>query len=159
MFPYALRVIIHPDEGLVEKHMNDGTIRKGPGSLTKKGYMVTRIDGKNHYMHQVVWRTVRGAIPEGQEIDHVNGDRTDNRLSNLRAITHKQNTENRREQSNSGTGVKGVCWDKARKRFKAQITHEGVNHQLGRFTTIGEAQRAYAGAAALIHTYNPHAAP
>jgi hypothetical protein len=156
----TIKMIIHPDEGLVEKHYADGTIRKGSGYPDKDGYMRTRVSGKLKGVHRIIWEYVHGVIPEGQEVDHVNGIRHDNRIVNLRLVTHKQNLENRhRAQSNSKSSVKGVWWDNINGKWRTNIRHEGVSYYIGRFPTIEEAQTAYAGAAAFLHTHNPHAAP
>lgn len=160
MFPHIVKTIIHPDEGLVEKIMSDGTVRKGRGSKSGPGYLQTRVDGENHYMYRLIWEHVYGPIPDGQEIDHINGVRDDNRIANLRLVTRSQNLQNMHSaKGNSKSGVKGVCWDARGCRWSAYINHLGRKFHLGLFPTIEEAQAAYAGAAALLHTHNPHAAP
>lgn len=156
----TVRIIIHPDEGLVERVMSNGTVRKGPGYPDKDGYMRMQISGKQKGVHRIIWEHVHGAIPEGQEVDHVNGIRHDNRIVNLRLVTHRQNLQNRHHaQSNSKSLCKGVWLDNISGKWRTDIRHMGVSYHIGRFTTIEEAQAAYAGAAALLHTHNPHAAP
>lgn len=68
------------------------------GSVNSRGYMHTtcRVDGKRVWrnVHRVVWEVHNGPVPEGLEIDHINRDKTDNRISNLRAVTHAANMKN-----------------------------------------------------------------
>lgn len=157
---YTLQIIIHPNEGLIEKIMSDGTVRKGPGGNTGYGYRETRIDGVLTLVHRLIWQHVHGPIPDGQEIDHINGVRDDNRICNLRLVNRGQNNQNQRyARTNNKSGVKGVSWCATSGKWMARIKHEGVQYHLGRFTTIEDARIAYAGAAAIIHTHNPHAAP
>jgi hypothetical protein len=154
----TIKMIIHPDEGLIEKVMNNGTVRKGPGTRTSHGYRQTRVEGVLIFVHRLIWQHVNGAIPEGLEIDHINGVRHDNRITNLRLATSSQNHQNQRH-SKSKSGVKGVSWDNTYGKWRATIEHNRMHFNLGRFTTIEDARIAYAGAAAILHTHNPHAAP
>ena len=87
-----------------------------------------------------------GAWPKDQ-IDHVNGDRSDNRFCNLREATNSQNQANRRCEATSTSGVKGVSWDRRCRRWQAQISINGKPKHLGGFTSKEEAARAYAAAA------------
>lgn len=159
MFPHIVRTIIHPDEGLVEKIMSDGTVRKGRGSKGGPGYRQTQHGGVVVYMHRLIWEHVHGPIPDDLCIDHINGNRGDNRLINLRLVTPTQNNENKHHTSpNTSSGVKGVHVDKRTGKWVAHIKTNHKKYHLGSFATIGEAQAAYAGAAAILHTHNPHAA-
>ena len=85
------------------------------------------------------------------EVDHVNGNRLDCRRSNLRVATRSQNACNRNVQSNSLSGVKGVCWDKSRSKWKAQLTIGGKHFQIGRFDTLDEAIEAYEEYSKIYH--------
>ena len=153
------RVVVHPDEGVIERHMSNGSIRKGPGTLHSAGYRALWISNRRVYVHRLVWEYVHGDIPEGMEIDHINRVKDDNRICNLRLVTHKQNGENHLAPSTNTSGIKGVHWSEERCKWVAAIHHWGKIYQLGRFTNVEDAQAAYAGAAALLHTHNPHAAP
>jgi hypothetical protein len=91
----------------------------------------------------MLWAIAHGAWPSG-EIDHMNGDRKDNRLCNLRDVPRMVNAQNmRRAKRNSKTGVLGVSPDAKRGVFKAQIVIGGKNRYLGRFATIEDASAAY----------------
>lgn len=91
-------------------------------------------------------RVIAGA-PAGAEIDHVNGDGTDNRRQNLRVATHRQNMQNTSLRSDNTSGLKGAFWDKSTNRWMAAIGHDGRFINLGRYNTAEEAHEAYAAAA------------
>lgn len=156
----TVSTVVHPSDGLIEKHMSDGSIRKSPGSLNNRGYMRTWMGGRPMYVHRLVWEHVNGPIPEGLEVDHINGVKHDNRIVNLRLVTRGQNLQNQHHcHSRNRAGVKGVTLEPSTGNWTAHIRVNGQRYYLGYFTTIEDAQRAYAGAAALLHTHNPHAAP
>ena len=102
-----------------------------------KGYLVI---GKV-YHHRVLWESARGAIPPDMEIDHINRDRLDNRIANLRVVTRHQNAQNKGSQSNTVAKLKGVVLHRG--KFVARINFNGKRHYLGRFTTAQEAHDAY----------------
>lgn len=85
-------------------------------------------------------RLIMGAV-KGQCIDHINGDRFDNRKSNLRFCTHQQNSWNTAGRVNGKTGFKGVC--PRRNGFRAQLQYSGKKVTIGDFPTAEEAARAY----------------
>ncbi len=79
--------------------------------------------------------------PSG-EIDHINGDRTDNRICNLRDVTSAGNSCNRRRQDRNTSGVTGVAWDKRASRWQARIGLNGKQKYLGYFDSLDEAVAA-----------------
>jgi hypothetical protein len=82
--------------------------------------------------------------PKGLQVDHVNGDRTDNRRSNLRICTGSQNKFNSNKHRDNTSGHKGVTWDKAREKWQAQIMIRGKQIYLGRFDSKIKAGERYA---------------
>lgn len=96
--------------------------------------------------HRVVWAMHYGRWPDGQ-IDHVNLDRSDNRLCNLREATASENSLNRPLSKNSTSGYKGVSWDLTCGRYAARICVRGKKIFLGRFDCPKEAHAAYCSAA------------
>ena len=120
-----------------------------------KKYIVITISKKRYYAHRLVWLYVTGVLPEGV-IDHINGDKTDNRFENLRDISNKLNLQNRRTANkNTTTGILGVG-NASGGRFKARICIDGRRIFLGRFSTIEEAQSAYLDAKRVHHTAYSH---
>lgn len=94
----------------------------------------------------VMHRLIMNA-PHGMMVDHINHDTLDNRRKNLRLCTTTQNQWNRRNQVNSITGLKGVCFHKKSGKFRAQIQVNKVKKDLGLFATPEEAAEAYNKAA------------
>jgi hypothetical protein len=97
---------------------------------------------------------VYGAFPE-TDVDHINGDRQDNRLSNLRLATRGENLQNQRiaKSNNKSTGVLGVTFCKERKKFLAQIVVGKRHVFLGRFSTLEDAREAYVKAKRELHPF------
>lgn len=90
-----------------------------------------------------------GSWPKGV-IDHINGDPSDNRFSNLREATQSQNCANARKSKNNTSGVKGVHWDRVNKKWRATIMHKRRQITIGRFDTIKQAAAAYEAKAAAL---------
>lgn len=113
------------------------------------GYTTGGLDGVNWFAHRIIWKMVHNA--DAEEIDHVNRDRSDNRLSNLRAATSSQNKHNttRRNVKGRVSRFKGVSlnWGK----WAARICVGGKTLCLGTFNTEEEAAAAYARAASSHH--------
>lgn len=110
------------------------------------GYMRIKFEGKNYRNHRVAWFMIHGEWPNG-ELDHINGDRADNRICNLREATKFQNQGNRKRNSNSKSGIKGVIWNKRLQKWEVQIQCENKPRYLGLFHDIEEAAAVYAKAA------------
>lgn len=110
-------------------------------ALNDQGYLTGIIKGRPYRAHRVAWALAHGRWPDGQ-IDHLNGDRADNRLVNLRDVTGSHNQRNAKLQRNSQSGVCGVYWHAARGKWRAEITFDGKTRHLGQFSTKADAERA-----------------
>lgn len=113
------------------------------------GYKAGRINGKKYYLHRCVWAWHNGYWPP-EDIDHINRDRADNRIENLRAVTRSQNLHNKRMSKRNRSGVRGVCWDNARQKWMAQIQIMRRNKTIGHFDDIKDAEAAYLKAAEVM---------
>ena len=89
--------------------------------------------------------------PYGVEVDHVNSNGLDNRKSNLRLATHEQNMRNASMRKDNSSGVKGVSWSEATKRWIAAIRVGGPKKYLGSFKELSDAAQAYAEASKKFH--------
>lgn len=116
------------------------------GCLRPEGYMTIMIDRVPYQSHRLAWLYVTGDWPPA-DLDHINGNRSDNRIANLRPASRSQNNANAKLRSDNKSGSKGVSWDAGRNRWHAQIRAHGKQHHLGRFHSKEEAQAAYATAA------------
>jgi hypothetical protein len=120
------------------------------------GYCTGRIFGRFARAHQVVYAIYHGEWPGGL-IDHINGDKTDNRIANLRIATPSQNCQNIGLRSTNTSGYKGVCRYQKSERWRAQIRRPidgkggGKKIYLGVFDTAEEAHEAYCRAALEFH--------
>lgn len=105
------------------------------------GYRRIRIDGRKYTASRLAFLWMTGEFPKG-EIDHLNGDRDDNRWINLRDVTRVVNQQNERcARATNVLGILGVSQEG--KKFCAQIRHEGKNLYLGSFDTPALAHAAY----------------
>lgn len=117
---------------------------------TMRQYRKIRIDNKMYYAHRLAWLYVNGAWPD-HEIDHIDGDGLNNSISNLRSATPSENRCNRGPIANNKTKLKGVCFDKNAKKWKAQIGIGKKKIHLGCFSTPEGAHAAYCKAADKLH--------
>jgi hypothetical protein len=109
-----------------------------------QGYLMHSFNGHNVVAHRLAWLIHYGNFPDCN-LDHINGDPSDNRIANLRLANYQQNNANRRGWGKSLSGVKGVSMKNG--RWFAQIMVNRKNMHLGYFDTIEAAASAYAAAA------------
>lgn len=101
-------------------------------SADANGYRKGQVMRKTLLAHRVAWAIYYGEWPEG-EIDHINGDRADNRISNLRDVTKSENNKNAKRSRRNTTGHIGVYWESLRNKWRADITSGKKTVCLGRF--------------------------
>jgi hypothetical protein len=140
------RRLLHydPDTGVLLRLISTSrNARAGDvaGSVGSKGYLAVKLDGRRYQTHRIIWLWMKGEWPKA-DIDHINGDRTDNRWCNLREATNSQNQANRPRPANNRSGSKGISWCKRNGKWEA-----GIKRHLGWFDTPGSAALAYAIAA------------
>lgn len=122
------------------------------GSVDTRGHLQICIDRRLYQAHRLAWLYVNGKWPN-KHIDHINGDKTDNRIANLRDVTHAVNLQNQRRapSSNKTSGLLGVSWKKANLRWCAQIQVNDKKMHLGLFDTAEAAHAAYVVAKRQLH--------
>ena len=116
-----------------------------------RNYIKVQIDGAEFMAHRLVWRLVTGVDPGSAQIDHINGDKHDNRFLNLRLASNAQNAMNRRASTRNSSGYKGVSYCKRRSKWIATIRIDGKSVYLGGYSTAELAHMAYCKAAAELH--------
>lgn len=114
---------------------------KVAGWVTSFGYINIRINGRAYKAHRLAWLLSNGKWPDNF-IDHINGDRADNRLCNLRDVDKFQNAQNIARPSNNTLGFIGVAKVSKGVGYRAQIFFRGESIHLDRFLTIEEAVEA-----------------
>lgn len=147
--------VVHycPDSGKFTWIMDRGGAWAGKeaGCLSStSGYVVIRLDGVLYRAHRLAWLYVHGDLP-ASGIDHINRDRADNRISNLRPANQTQNLFNKVACRSSKTGVKGVSVCSQTGRYQVKITVDGRYKHIGRFDSLEEGAAAYAEAAKRYH--------
>lgn len=130
-----------------------GKIKAGHicGSFKDGGRFVIRAGGKRFLAHRLAWAIVYGKWPDG-EIDHIDGNPSNNAISNLRDVTKTINMQNRkRATSHNSSGLIGAHYHTKDKRWRARIVINGVSTYLGSFKTPEEASQKYIEAKRKYH--------
>jgi hypothetical protein len=129
----------NPDTGVFTWIKRNGNVA---GTKTNWGYVSIKIKRKRYQAHRLAHLYMTGNFPENFT-DHINHIRDDNRWTNLRDATLSQNQANQSKRKDNTSGYKGVCWDKAAKKWRATINYMNKNIYLGLYTTPQEANEAY----------------
>lgn len=111
------------------------------GRVRQDGYRTIKIRGRFYQAHRLAFLYVLGTLPDG-EVDHINGNRDDNRWSNLRAVSHAENQRNSGLPSNNTSGCRGVSMDRSSGKWRVQIGGGPTRENVGLFNTIAEAIHA-----------------
>ena len=116
-------------------HLNQSKlIGQKAGFIHSTGYRHITFMGKQHKAHRLIWLYVYGYLPK--EIDHINGDRQDNRLENLREVTRSQNQLNKSLAKNNTSGTKGVSWHKKSKSWTVRLSVNKQSKNIGYFKDL-----------------------
>lgn len=137
----------------------DAALAEHRWTLIGAGYAARRAEGKTILLH----REIMGLeVGDDREVDHVNRAKLDCRRSNLRVVTHAENRQNNAPDGNAtwrgqptSSALRGVSYDKRRRKWKATVTVGGTTHHLGRFAT---AEEAHARAVEFRAAHMPYAA-
>lgn len=134
----------NPETGIFTRRSKRGRYKAGAptGCVSPIGYLQIRVDQKLYYAHRLAWLYAHGRWPVHM-IDHIDGDKLNNRLTNLREATAQQNAQNVGKRSHNTSGLKGVYWDKERQKWGAAVGIDGRFKSLGRYSTREEAHAAY----------------
>jgi len=129
-----------PDEGVLYVKRTG----KLAGFKNDGGYWRVRLNGADWPAHRIIWEWCHGVcLTADDEIDHIDGDRMNNRIENLRKATRAQNQWNAKVRKDNTSGFKGVSWHKRQKAWAANISINGKVKFLGAFNTPEEAHAVY----------------
>jgi len=130
----------NPDTGVFTWKVRRSNIAAGTVIFSRHshGYFQVGVDKKRYLAHRLAWLYVYGEMPE-HEIDHINHDPADNRIKNLRCVTHAENLKNASLQKNNLSGINGVHYDKSRSKWMAHIQVQKKFKNLGRFDSFEDA--------------------
>lgn len=135
-----LKELIHydPDSGhftWLVKRGRSAIVGSVAGTTKSRGYRQIYIDSKPYLAHRLAWFYMHGSWPE-QEIDHINLNRCDNRIRNLRLATRSQNGQNRKVPSHNKSGVLGVHWHRGAHKWEVKLIKERKCIYLGLFQDL-----------------------
>jgi hypothetical protein len=133
-----------PTNGVFTWKVRRNGIQRGSiaGWVSASGHLQITINGKHYYAHRLAWLYVHGYLPSGQ-IDHINRDKLDNRISNLRDSSHSENQWNVGLKNTNTSGFKGVSYAYRQKKWRAAITTNKKSKHIGYFDTKERASIAY----------------
>lgn len=135
----GLNLIRKPTGSPVSDARDSGKIAGSKHVEGRTSYIYVSLKSKKYAAHRIIWEMVHGDIPDGLNIDHIDGDGTNNKISNLRLVTQSENCKNARLLSSSKTGVSGVTWYKPAGKYQVKIQVNGKQKHLGRFYDFFEA--------------------
>lgn len=120
------------------------------GTPTSEGYLALQINKKKMFAHRAIWLYVHGVWPP-EEIDHINRDRSDNRLVNLRLATRLANSHNTGKHATNTSGHKGVTLHHRTKQWQVQLRANNKTFYVGQFAQLADAVQARAIAEIFLH--------
>jgi len=139
-----------PDTGIFTWRMTTKRTKEGAVAGCVKGtngYIRITLAGAGYKAHLLAWFYVYGEWPD-KHVDHINHNRSDNRIENLRLVDQKQNAQNMSKRKNSACEYKGVTpLTRDKTKFVAQIRYDGKQCKLGIFASQEDAHKAYCAAA------------
>jgi hypothetical protein len=130
---------------------------KEAGYITKGGYRAIKVLGKEFKAHQLVYLLEHGYIPK--VIDHINHQKDDNRIDNLREVTIGENNKNLSMPSSNTSGIVGVSYNEKAKKWDAKINVDGKQKHLGYYETKEDAAQARAFYEEKFGFHKNHGAP
>jgi hypothetical protein len=136
-------------DGQLIAKTNNNTRKAGDAlrSITGKGYLSGRINGRTYRVHRLVFLYFHGFMPP--QVDHIDGNRQNNRIENLRKATSAQNNQNR--MATGASKIKGVVWHKQSKKWVASICINRKSVHLGSFEKIEDAAQVATDARKKLH--------
>ena len=128
--------------GILSRRINKAMAKAGDhvGSISNDGYLEASVDCKLYKVHRLIWLYVNGEMPN--IIDHINRNRLDNSILNLRNVDRLSNQRNSKIPKTNTSGFPGVSWCKANKNWRVQLSVNNKSKAIGRFDNIIDAVAA-----------------
>jgi hypothetical protein len=147
----CLDLFEYRDGKLFWKVTRNNFVPKGTevGSLDGKGYLRTKINKKNYSVHRLIFLFHKGYLPE--YLDHINGDRLDNRIENIREATMGQNNYNKKTPKTNTSGFKNVYWTKDMNKWRVRLNANGIKVCFGYYEDFEKAKRVAIEARNKLH--------
>ncbi|HAK35511.1 MAG TPA: HNH endonuclease [Pantoea sp.] len=137
------RLDFDPDTGMFRRRWANGKVSEWfKGSKRSNGYRAVVVAGKSMLAHRVAYAIFFGIYPDGL-IDHINGDRSDNRIGNLRVVDHAENMKNRKVELKEKKKFKGCYFDRHKKKWRAAARINSKIYRIGDFDDQTSAHEAY----------------
>jgi len=155
LFGYDAGLLHWLERPTLGKSWNTKHAGKVAGSITHLGYRVILIDRRPYKAHRLVWAFFHGEWPDGY-IDHINGDPSDNHISNLRVVSAQDNGRNMRRSRANSSGITGVHYRRHIRKWVARIFVNGRDTHLGVFDTAADAAAARQAAQATHGFHSNH---
>lgn len=135
-------LFVYKDGKLFWRHGLDNQVNAGDeaGGVNSCGYVSVSIKDRKYPVHRLIW-VMHGNKPV-EFIDHINRDRSDNRIENLRAATNAENTRNAGIRKDNTSGIKGVSWRRQNKKWSGKVAFQGKQYHAGYFETKEECAEA-----------------
>lgn len=136
--------IFHYDNGVLRwKHqkrkMLSGSLA---GTIANTGYVIICVDYKKFLAHRIIWEMFNGPITDGMQIDHINHIRDDNRIENLRLVSHIENHRNLSRQKNNKSGRTGVSFDRKSGLWRAYVSRMHIGFFANKEDAISAREKA-----------------
>ena len=138
-------------EGRLYWRANSGATKAGKlaGHVKSNGYTSIRIHNREYKAHRIIYLLHHGLLPE--YVDHIDGNRSNNKIKNLRPATTSQNNWNSKRPCKNTSGLKGVCWYRRYQKWFARVQINGRQLHLGYFKNVEDAEAAVRNARELHH--------
>ena len=134
------RVFSYNDGLLYWKEKTAACVKIGSkvGVESGRGYLIVPFQYKHYYVHRIIFMMQHGYVPH--IIDHIDGNRSNNKIENLRPATRSENCRNQKTPKNNTSGYKNVFWHKTSKKWKVALSVDGKLKHIGSFSELEAAK-------------------
>lgn len=136
---WKTRPLHHFHDVRAQKILNARHAGRIAGTPGKDGYVRVLLGRKSYLIHRIIWTLAHGNIPNDMHIDHINHDRSDNSLGNLRIVSRKENLKNKSRSSRNSTGYSGITFRPDDGKYMVRISVNGKRYSAGCFSSLEEA--------------------